>query len=460
MENNIDKNIPKRNNKELFAMLLYLATPIIVQNLISNSLVMIDTVMIARLGETAVAAVGVAGRLNFILMLIVFGFYSGAGVFIAQYNGSRQFEKIRTPMSVIVVIGLLLTATFTVIALFFGEGFMRIFSKDEEVIRLGIVYLKYLAISFIPGGLAFSFVIGMRSTKDPKFPMFASIVSMSVNAILNYCLIFGKFGFPQLGVAGAAIATSIAKMVELAMILYTVYLGSRKILRVFPRDFLHIDGDFFKKYLQLSWPIILNEALWGLGTVMYSLAYSKLGTIPFAASQMAQIVNDILLVFSFGLSAAVGTILGNKLGEGKRDEAIADSRVIMKLAVMIGLTTGAVVILILPLVPKIFGVEGESAQLIRDVLIVRAIANCFVTFNWTNVTGILRSGGDTIFGLLIDAIPMWCIGVPVALLGATVFGWNLQLVVVATVLDELAKFVIGLPRALQNKWANVLVEEQ
>ena len=447
-----------RSNRALFSLLIYLAAPIIVQNLISNSLVMIDTVMISRLGEEAVAAVGVAGRLNFILMLVIYGFYAGAGVFVAQFNGSKQYAHIRQPMSVQIAVGFLITGLFTIIASFYGENFMRIFSKDDAVIQLGIEYLRYLALSFIPSGFAFSFVMGMRSTKDPRFPMFASVVSMSLNAFLNYGLIFGRMGFPELGVAGAAIATSISKLAECAMMVYTVYLGSRKMLSVFPRDFLRIDRDFIQKYLALSWPIILNEGLWGLGTVMYSLAYSKLGTVPFAASQMAQIVNDILLVFSFGLASAVGTILGNKLGEGKRSEAIADSRIIMKLAVAIGLATGAMALLILPAVPKVFSVRGESARLIREVLVVRAIANCFVTFNWTNVTGILRSGGDTVFGLLIDVIPMWLVGVPIALAGAMLFGWSLQLVVVATVLDELVKFTIGLPRALQNKWANVLVE--
>ncbi|MDO5062138.1 MAG: MATE family efflux transporter [Peptostreptococcaceae bacterium] len=454
--------IPREDRpyRELYHLLIALAMPIIIQNLISNSLVMVDTVMISTLGDAAVAAVGIAGRLQFIFVLIMYGFYSGAGIFIAQYNGARQYDKIRMPMALQLSIGLVGSLLFVLIAIFLGEQYVRIFSEDPLVIELGTVYLRYLAIGFVPGAIGYCFVIGMRSIKDPKFPMFTSIVAISVNTLLNYGLIFGNFGLPELGVKGAAIATTCARVIEFLMMIYTVYFGSRGILKVYPSNVLEITKDFVKKYVQVSWPIIANEGLWGLGTVMYSLAYSKLGTAAFAATQRAQIVNDIMLVASFGVASSVGTILGNKLGEGARDTAIRYSRKIMQLAVITGLLTGTVLFLITPIVPRIFSVSGEPARLIINILRVRAVVNCFITFNWTNVTGILRSGGDTVFALVIDTLPMWLIGIPLAMLGATVFGWSIDMVVMATFADEMVKFVIGMPRALQNKWANVLVEEK
>lgn len=449
----------KNGFQELYHLLLHLAMPIVVQNLIMNSLVMVDTVMISRLGDAAVAAVGIAGRLQFIFVLLIYGFYSGAGIFIAQYNGAKQYAKIRQPMAVQIAIGLVGAVLFVLIALFGGRNYVQIFSEDAEVIELATTYLKYLAIGFVPGAFAYTFVIGLRSIKDPKFPMFASIVSITVNTILNYGLIFGNFGLPRLGVTGAAIATTTARIIECAMMVYTVYFGSRGILKVYPRDILSIQSTFFKKYLQVAWPIITSEGMWGLGTVVYSFAYSKLGTASFAATQRAQIVNDIMLVASFGMASSVGTILGNKLGEGNRELAIMYSRKIMKLAIGIGLGTGAVLFVIAPVIPWIFGVTGESAWLIVRILRVRAVVNCFITFNWTNVTGILRSGGDTVFALLVDTLPMWCVGIPIALCGAILWNWPVYMVVMATFVDEMLKFAIGLPRALQNKWANILVEE-
>ncbi|MDO4711642.1 MAG: MATE family efflux transporter [Peptostreptococcaceae bacterium] len=443
---------------ELYPLLIALAMPIIIQNLISNSLVMVDTVMISKLGDAAVAAVGIGGRLQFIFVLVIYGFYSGAGIFIAQYNGARRYDKIRMPMALQLSIGFLGAMLFSMIAIFWGEQYVRIFSKDPEVIELGAIYLRYLAIGFVPGAIGYAFVVALRSVKDPKFPMFTSIVAISVNTLLNYALIFGHFGLPKLGVKGAAIATTCARLIEFMMMIYTVYFGSRGLLKVHFADISKIERAFFKKYVQTSWPIIANEAIWGLGTVMYSLAYSKLGTAPFAATQRAQIINDIMLVASFGMASSVGTILGNKLGEGDRETAIRYSRKIMQLSVVTGLLTGGVLFLISPLVPKIFGVSGAQARSIVSILRVRAVANCFITFNWTNVTGILRSGGDTVFALLIDVLPMWLIGIPLAMIGATVLGWRIEMVVMATFADEMVKFVIGVPRALQNKWANVLVE--
>ncbi len=455
-----DLRTKKRRDRELYALLITLALPIVFQNLIGNSLVMVDTVMISRLGEEAVAAVGIAGRLQFIYMLISFGFYSGAGVFIAQYNGSGQLKKIRAAMALQLAIGMFVALIFMIVALFFSREYMMIFSRDERVIELGVGYLKYLGLGFVPHGIGYAYVVAMRSIKDPKFPMLVSIVALTVNTALNYVLIFGKLGFPRLGVEGAAIATSLSRVLEMAMMLYTVYWGSRGILMSAPKDLTAIEGDFVKSYIRVSWPIILCETLWGLGTVMYSFAFSKLGTSAFASTQMAQIVNDIMLVASFGLASSVGTILGNKLGEGKRDEAIRYSRRIMKVAITVGLAMGLMLVAVLPWVPRIFGAEGETALNIRRILLARAAANCLITFNWTNITGILRSGGDTVVALVIDVAPMWLVGIPLAIAGATVFGWPVYMVVMMSFVEELIKFVLGISRALKNKWARVLVEEK
>lgn len=452
----IDK---QKSKKELYYLLVTLATPIVIQNLIGNSLTMIDTVMISRLGEAAVAAVGIAGRLQFIFMLLSFGFYSGAGVFIAQYNGSGQLDKIRSVMALQVAIGLGISALFTIIGVFFGEAYMNIFSKDPEVIRMGMGYLKYLALGFIPQAIGYAFVVSLRSIKDPVLPMLVSIVALASNTLLNYGLIFGNFGLPRLEAEGAAIATTIARLIELMLILLAVSQGQRAILRFHPKDLLKIKRGFFDQYIKISWPIIMGEALWGLGSVTYALAYSKLGTSAFAATQMAQIVNDIMLVASFGLASSVGTILGNKLGEGKVEEAVFFSRQIMKLSILIGLATGALLLLSLPLVPKIFSITGETASNVQRILMVRAAINCLVTFNWTNVTGILRSGGDTVVALLIDVGPMWTIGIPLAFIGALYFHWPVYIIVMSTFVEEVIKFTIGFPRALKNKWAKELVNQ-
>lgn len=453
-----DKQLKRKKNKELYQSILTLAMPIVIQNLIGNSLVMVDTVMISRLGEAAIAAVGIAGRLQFIFMLLCLGIFAGAGVFIAQYNGSSQREKIREVMALQCTLAIVMALIFSTIALVFGENYMRIFSKDPEVIQLGMGYLRYLGLGFVFMSVNYVYVISLRSIKDPLYPMFVSIVSLTTNTILNYCLIFGNFGFPKLGVQGAAIATSISRVIEFSMMLYSVYFGSRGLLKSSPRDVTKISKVFLKKYIHLAWPIMMGEALWGLGTVMYSLAYSRLGTSAFAATQIAQIVNDLMLVGAFGMASSAGSILGNKLGEGNRAEAIEISRKIMRLTAMVGLLTGVILMSILPVVPRIFNISGESATNVQRILMVRALANCVITFNWTNVTGILRSGGDTKVALMIDVMPMWIVGIPLAFFGVSM-GWPVYFVVMASFVEEMIKFVVGLPRAFQNKWANVLVRQ-
>ena len=225
----------RTGNKELYKSLFTLAIPIIIQNTITNSVNMIDTVMIARLETEAVVAVSIAGKLQFIYTLVIFGFYAGSGIFISQYNGSKQDDDIRKTMTFTLLIGVFAGIVFTVFALLFPQLYMGFFTQDKLIIELGAGYLKYFALGFIPLAISFAFVIGMRSIKDSKVPMMVSLVAMFVNISFNYCLIFGKFGFPELKTEGAAIATTISRLVEMFAMIYFVYFRGRVKLRVSPK---------------------------------------------------------------------------------------------------------------------------------------------------------------------------------------------------------------------------------
>ena len=456
----------RTGNKELYKSLFTLAIPIIIQNTITNSVNMIDTVMIARLETEAVVAVSIAGKLQFIYTLVIFGFYAGSGIFISQYNGSKQDDDIRKTMTFTLLIGVFAGIVFTVFALLFPQLYMGFFTQDKLIIELGAGYLKYFALGFIPLAISFAFVIGMRSIKDSKVPMMVSLVAMFVNISFNYCLIFGKFGFPELKTEGAAIATTISRLVEMFAMIYFVYFRGRVKLRVSPKYMKIIKRDFIKEYLKVSYPVIISDALWGLGIMGYFYAYSKLGKDMFAATQMAQTVNDLTLPASFGLAFATGTLLGNKLGEDKIDEAIEYSRKIIKVAVFTGVAICFMLFLIIPVFPYIFKTTPEVIHYMTLILIVRAITNAFMPLDWTNVLGILRSGGDTIYAMVVDLVPMFIVAVPLAIGMATY--WNVKgieitdihlvLIISTMLIEELLKLALGLPRVLQNKWAKNIIK--
>lgn len=461
------EKLTKESKKELYKMLATLALPIILQNTIMNSMAMIDTMMISYLGNEAVVAVSIASKLHFIFNLIIYGFFAGGGIFIAQYNGSKQYEEIKKTMVLILSIGIITGIIFTFIGLFLPDIFLKFFTKDETIIKLGVEYLKYFSFGIIPFAISFAFIIGMRSIKDSKIPMYVTVSAMIVNVILNYCLIFGKYGFLELKVGGAALATTISRFVEMFAMIYFVYFRNREKLKANLSYIKKVQIDFIKKYFIVSYPIIISDGLWGIGIMGYFYAYSKLGTDMFAATQMAQTVNDITLPASFGLASATGTILGNKLGEGKIKEAILYSKIIMRISIITGIAIGLLLLLIIPIFPIIFKTTAIVAHYVTVILLVRVIINMFFPFDWTNVLGILRSGGDTIYGMFIDLGPMYLITMPLAI-GMVVY-WNkneikltdihLILVIGTMLLEEIIKIIIGLPRVLSNKWAKNLVNQ-
>lgn len=444
----------KMQKLDLYKSLWLVAVPIVIQNLIGNSLVLIDTVMISQLGEAAVAAVGIAGKLQFMYILITFGCYSGASIFMAQYFGSKDYEKLRLTMAIQLILGFGAGAIFTMIALVFGREYMSIFSNDIEVIELGVKYLKYFGVGFVIHCFSYAYIVSLRSIRDAVYPMIVSIIAIVVNTSLNYVLIFGHFGFPELGVEGAAIATTISRVVETSLIVYSIWFGKRKILRNRPGDLSKLTWDYFKKYLKIASPVIINESLWGLGTVIFTIAYARLGTSALASAQVASTVYDIMLVFAFGLASSVGTILGNQLGQGNISVAIGYSRRITWIAFGCGILTGLMQLLCLPLVPMFFKLEPSVILDVQKILVVRALFSPLVTLNWTSIVGVLRSGGDTVAGMIFDLVPLWFVAIPLAFVGAFYFGLPIYVVVALTCMEEFVKLFLSVPRLLQNKWAN------
>ncbi|MGL5257457.1 MAG: MATE family efflux transporter, partial [Proteocatella sp.] len=392
----------KEKEREFYKTLFKIALPIVIQNLIGNSLIIVDTVMISSLGEASVAAVGIAGRLQFLFVLITFGFYSGGGIFMAQYYGSRDFEKMKMTMAIQLVLGTISSLVFMIIALVFPRQYMSIFSNDPEVVALGIGYLKYFGWGLIVHAISYAYVVSLRSIRDTLYPMYVSVIALLANTFLNYALIFGNFGMPRLGVEGAAIATTTSRFIEAAFMIYSVYFGSRDVLRAGRKDFLSIGKKYVAQYFKISLPVILNEGFWGLGTVMLSVAYAKLGTQAVAASQVASTINDLMMVLAFGLASSSATILGNKLGEGELETAVIYSKKIMKIAFLMGAITSVGLIAFRPFIGVFFKLEPSSIYAIGNILLVKALYSPLITFNWTNVIGILRSGGDTVVGLLLD----------------------------------------------------------
>ena len=444
-------------NKAFYKMLFTISIPIVIQNLISSSLNLVDNVMVGQLGETFIAATGLANQIFFIMTLILFGANSGISIYIAQFWGKKETGKIKSVLSLGIIFGVLIAAVFTVIGFIFPKQTLALMSKDTDVVLYGAKYLRIVSLSFILTAISFSFSFSSRSVGHPKLPMIASIISLLTNTFLNYAMIFGHFGFKAMGIEGAALATLIARVVELCIVLFGIY-KSIPVLSVSIKDFFKIDGALAKMVGKTALPVIFNEAFWSLGMTAYALVYARIGTDAVAAVMITNTVNSLFMVVGFGLGNASSVMLGNTLGAGEIDKAIEYNKKFLTLSILLGIIICGLINLTAPFIVKsLYNLTPESYAVTIKTLRIIAIFMSFKFYNTIVIIGTFRSGGDTLFSMLLEISCVWLIGVPMALLGAFVLKWPVYLVVALVNLEEVIKLFLGLPRILSNKWAKRLV---
>ncbi len=444
-------------DKAFFKAMLSIALPITIQNLIASSVNMLDTLMITSLGQESLAAVGLANQVFFFYGVTVFGIATGSAIFIAQFWGKKDVVNIKKILGLSLTIASLLGIIFTLAALLIPEHIMRIFSKDPVVIGLGVKYLKTVSISYIITGVSFSYAVASRSVGEAKMPVIASLASFITNGVFNYLLIFGKFGFPKLGIKGAAYGTLIARVVELALILYSVYSGGGPLAGNI-KEMTHWNKSFVKRYFETAYPVILNEALWALGTVLYSIAYAKIGTEAAASVQILNTVQNLFMVMTRGLGNACTVMVGNKIGAGEEELAVEYANKYLIISAILGLSLGIILFFTSDSILGIFrNLTSELYDTSKKLLRVFAIFFFIKAFNGTMIVGVLRGGGDTRFSMLLEMGAVWFVGVPLAFLGALVFKLPVYYVTVLVYVEEVVKAIVGIPRIISKKWVTNVV---
>lgn len=443
-------------DKKFLKKTITIAIPIAMQALLNTTLNLVDTMMIGSLGESAIAAVGLANKVFFVFILLLFGVVSGSSILTAQYWGKRDVKNIRRVLGISLIIGVTASIIFMAAGLLIPNIVMRIFTPSESTIAVGASYLVIVALSYPLTAVTNCYIALLRATNKVKAPVFISIVSIGVNVILNYTFIFGNFGAPELGVRGAALATVIARLVEAISILSVVYIDKGAAAAKI-KELIDFDKEFIKRYFVTVSPVIANEFIWGLGVTMYSLVYGRMGDEAVASITITQNVEQICVVLFQGLSSATAVILGNELGANKLDNAEKHAKSFFTLQLILALIMGIICILIRTPLIRLFSVPNNVASDITKCLTVFVCYLPFRTFNLVNIVGVLRSGGDTKASLLLDMTGVWCVGIPFAFLGGIVLGLPIYYVYAMITLEEVYKFILGFRRYKQKKWLKNIV---
>ncbi|GAB4538715.1 MAG: MATE family efflux transporter [Anaerolineales bacterium] len=436
--------------------ILTIALPISFQQLINASLNMIDVLMVGQLGETAIAAVGLANQVFFVFVIMLFGLTSGMAIFTAQFWGKGDMASIRKVLGMSILVSVLLALAFTLVATLAPRAALGFYSQDPAVIELGAKYLKIVGFSYVPVAIATAYIAVLRSAQYIKLTVIAAASAMLFKTIAGYLLIFGAGSLPPLGVPGAAIGTALAWALEIILLLALVYIQKTP-LAANPLTFFHFDFPFFTRVLKTVAPALLNEMFWSLGITTYNAIYAHIGTEAIAAVNINGTIDELGFVVFMGMGNACAVMVGNRIGAGKKDEAYETVRRIAILNVAFAWMVGAAVIAARGVIARLYALSPQGAHSVQMLMLFMACTLWIRMFNFTTFIGAFRAGGDTRFALVMEILSIWLIGVPAAYVSAFVLDFPVYFVYLAVMTEEAAKAIVSARRFFSRQWIHDLV---
>lgn len=443
---------PFVKDKHFYVSLFSIALPIAAQNMITFTVGMADTVMLGMLGEVALSAASLAGQFFFILMIAGFGVASASTVFASQYWGKGDAASIKKIITIMLRIVLALSLMFTLTAYFFPERVMRVFTPDAAVIAAGAEYLKVVCLGYIMFSVANTLLIILRAVHTVRISILVYSVSLVVNVFFNWVLIFGKLGFPEMGVRGAALATVFARIAEFVVVMIYYAFFEKKIQYKLADLFGSVKG-YIGAFLKTGSPVVLNELVWSLGASVLAIIIGNISTDFVAANSIANVVWQFVSVFIMGLGNATAVVIGNAVGSGEHPKYVKQkANTITFIALAFGLLSCGIMLLVRPFAIEFYQVSQSTKDLAYQLLNSYAIIVIFQALTMQYIVGILRGGGDTKFAMLADTFFLWCVSVPLGYLVGIKLGWAPPAVYLVLKSDEIMKALVCTWRIQCTHW--------
>ncbi len=445
----------QEDKKSFYKQMFAVGIPVMLQQMVVVCLNLVDTIMVGKISEEALAAVGAANQVYFIYSVLTFGIFSGAGVYLIQYWGIKDLKSLRKILGIDYVMFFIVTIPVMIMVFFTAPFLISLFSNDALVIELGIKYIRIACFSYLFSGLTFVISYNSRATAMLKVPTIVNIIAICINIVLNYGLIYGKLGMPELGVEGAALATLTARVIECIMMYTYVYTSKDNPLRATPRELFGFDKQMFKNVMKTATPVIFNESLWALSVAMVFAAYGRIGATALAVVQIANTVTDVFHTVYCGLSNATTVIVGQTLGQGKKDLAFGYSNEALKVTWILNVVMTLVLILLREPIVMIYDFNQDTTSLLMSSLFIYAIAITPKMLAYLIICGILRAGGDTMYCMVIDASLNMVLQVPLAFIAVLVLELSLPMAIAVVAIADVVKVFLCYERYYSKKWVNV-----
>lgn len=445
-------------DKKFYKTLFAVAMPIVAQQLITSSVQLVDNVMVGSLNESAIVSVSVVNQLYFVMMLITFGAIGGAGIFTAQYFGAKDFDKLKQTFRFKVMTALTVFFVSLFIFSFFGRSLISMFTDNPTSIENGIAYLNIIRWGILPWVLTVAIANTFRDMGITKPLMYISLLAIITNTGLNYLLIFGKFGFPELGIEGAAYATVAARFVEFFFV-FLLMKSRGKVFDTKLSELLKIDKKVLFGIFAMALPLMVNEALWSTGQTMFLQAYSMRGENALAALNITGAISQLVFVTFGGIATGIAVLVGNTLGKNELQEAKDNAKKLIFFAVVFAAAMGVLLFILSFFIMDIYHVSAETQAIAVFNIRINAIFIPLYSFN-VAIYFTLRSGGDTKSTLLMDSGYMWVISVPIAFVMSRYTDLPVTMMFLIVQILDFPKALFGLSRYRKHHWVKNLAEQK
>ena len=438
-------------NRKFIRTVCVIAIPVILQNVITMGVNLMDTIMLGSYGETQLSASSLANDFINVFHILCMGMGGGAAVLTAQYWGAGDIPSLKKSITIMLRFCLAIAGAFTLFTFFCPRTIMRMFTDQEDVVEKGILYLRISAFCYVFMGLSLTLSIILRSVRQAKIPMYMAIAAFAVNLFANWVFIFGKLGFPEMQIEGAALGTLIARITEAGILIVYMFRFDKKI-RYRVRDFFTRCADQLKVYLRYSIPVICSDGLLAVGNSFVAIIAGHISKEFVAANAVIAMIVRLTTVFNQGISIASSTITGNTLGAGDRDKAYRQGKLLILLSAGAGVFASLLVFVFAPLIVNAYNFTDVTKTVAQHLIWAVELTVVFQALQSVTTKGVLRGGGDTLFLMVADVLFLWCASVPLGYLAGIVWKLDPFWVYIALKIDWIIKSLWCLHRFRTRKW--------
>ena len=452
-------------SKGFYKMVLAICIPIVIQNGFTNLASLLDNIMIGQLGTLSMSGVSITNQLLQVFNVTIFGAMSGPGIFMAQFYGKKNKEGVENCFRIKLIIGIIIALLAIFLFYTFGQQLISLYLNDNpqdslKTLNYGMNYLKIMLVGLIPFVITQVYSSSLRETGNTILPMIASVVAVIVNFCINYILIFGHFGFPEMGIKGAAVGTLTARMLELLIIVVYVWKIDTKV-RLFDVNLIRIifapvNRKIWMAFLKVAFPIMCSGMIWAISVPMQTAILGHLSADAIAANSVSSTFFQYLKVIVIAISSASAVVIGKDIGEGDIERVKSDGRTLSVIDLLIGVVLASLLFVLRGPLLSMYKLTDTAAVLADHFIMIMSIVMVGMSYQMPVSVGVIQGGGDTKFSMYTNLISTWGIVMPLSFLAAFVWKLPVELVVAAVQSDQLFKGIPVFLRFRSYKWIHKL----